>query len=261
MANVSKDKFYGFFVNPLSDKLFSIAALNQDGSSEDLDWVATREAAEEKRMAYLVIAATLKFPGTYQGILSTTMNWLETVNGRRRDDVAAEHLATILDVTFEIERLVAEAGLKWEKTIARADVHQIAARLISDNVGLGGKNVSAETIARASFEYATISNDVLPDDVASFVAEKVKTGQYDIRSAIMLQRFYEAVRDIADAKYGAPELASDEWSIAQEFGREMTFIERLDPELFAKVAESSAAWRAHKAGLTPEFEPAKLPAA
>lgn len=258
MTNVSKDKYYGFFVNPLNDKLFSIAGVKQDGSGEDLDWVSTREAAEEKRMAYLVIAATMKFPGTYQGILSATMNWLETANSRRRDDVAAEHLATILDVTFEIERLVAEAGLKWEKTITRSDVHQIAARLISDNVGLGGKNVSAERIARASFEYATISNEVLPDDVAPFVAERVKTGQYDIRSAIMLQRFYEAVRDVADAKYGAPELASDDWSIAQEFGREMTFIERLDAELFAAVTERSAAWRAHKAGLGQDIE---IPAA
>lgn len=186
------------------------------------------------------------------------MNWLETANSKRRDDVAAEHLVTILDVTFEIERLVAEAGLKWEKTITRSDVHQIAARLISDNVALGGKNVSAERIARASFEYATISNEVLPDDVAPFVAGRVKTGQYDIRSAIMLQRFYEAVRDVADAKYGAPELASDDWSITQEFGREMTFIERLDAELFAAVTERSAAWRAHKAGLGQEVE---IPAA
>jgi hypothetical protein len=260
MTNISKDKFYGFFVNPLSDKLFAIAGLNQDGSSVDIDWTATREEAETRRISYLMIAATLKFPGTYQGILTTTMNWLETANGRRKDDVAADNLETILDVTFEVERLVAEAGLKWEKSIGRGDVHQIAARLIADNVSLGGRNVSAETLARASFEYATIPNDVLPDDVEPFVAERVKAGQYDIRSAIMLQRFYEAVRDIADAKHGAPELASDDWSIAQEFGREMSFIERLSPDLLADRAEKSVAWRAHKAGLA-EVHHAEAPAA
>jgi hypothetical protein len=177
------------------------------------------------------------------------------------DGVAATNLETVLDVTFEIERLVAEAGLKWEKTISRVDVHQIAARLISDNVAVGSKNVSVETIARASLAYATISNDVLQEGVEPFVAARVQSGQFDIRSAHLLQRFYEAVRDTADARYGDPELASEEgYGIVGEFVRETSYIERLDPDLLAKAAEKSVAWRAYKAGLTEERELA-LPAA
>jgi hypothetical protein len=248
-------------LNPLSDKLFAVAALSQDGSSTDIDWAYTREEADAKRLSYLTIAATLKFPGTYQGILSSLLNWLETANGRRMDGVAATNLETVLDVTFEIERLVAEAGLRWEKTISRADVHQIAARLISDNVAVGSKNVSVETIARASLAYATISNDVLQEGVEPFVAARVQSGQFDIRSAHLLQRFYEAVRDTADARYGDPELASEEgYGIVGEFVRETSYIERLDPDLLAKAAEKSVAWRAYKAGLTEERELA-LPAA
>jgi hypothetical protein len=261
MANLSKDKYYGFFVNPLSEKLFAIAAVSQDGSSNEIDWTYTREEADAKRLSYSTIAATLKFPGTYQGILSSLLNWLETANGRRMDGIAADNLETVLDVTFEIERLVAEAGLKWEKTISRADIHEIAARLISDNVAVGTKNVSVETIARASLAYATIPNDVLAEGVEPFVAARVKSGQFDIRSAHLLQRFYEAVRDTADARYEDPELASEEnYGIVGEFIRDTSFIELLDPDLLAKAAEKSVAWRAHKAGLTEERKPA-LPAA
>lgn len=250
MINLSRDKFYGFFVNPLSEKLFAIAAMNLDGSSGDVDWTYTREEADAKRLSYMTIAATLKFPGTYHGILSALLGQLESSNGKRMDATVAENLATVLDVTFEIERLVAEAGLKWEKTISRADIHQIAARLIADNVAIGSKDVSAETIARASIEYGITPNDVLSEDVEDFVKARVKSGQFDVRGGHLLQRYYEAVRDAADAKYEDPDLASDEtFSIVGEFLREMTYIERLDHDLLAKAAEKSATWRAGKAGL------------
>jgi hypothetical protein len=255
MANLSKDKYYGFFVNPMSDKLFAIAALNQDGSFVDIDWASTREEIEAKRMSYLVIAATMKFQGTYHGILSSTLNWLETANGKRMDGVAADNLETILDVTFEIERLVAEAGLKWEKAIFRADIHQIAARLISDNVAFGGRNVSAETIAKAAFTYATIPNDTLPGDVEPFIAARVKSGYFEVREGALLQTYFEAVRDIAEARHNAPELASDESAIVYEFSREMSYIVRLDADLMTQAAENFVDWRARTAGLIEEQQP------